>query len=250
MIKIFIAYSRSDRLLKDEMIAHFDPLRRKWGIEIWHDEEIKAGEQWDASIKKKIREAEIVVTLISSDFLFSKYIQEVEIQEALRRHSNNECLVIPVIARPCAWSADPSLQKIQALPTDGKAVVSWTNKDEAWENVVSSVERILQSIKFDREQKTLIESLKEEIKGLETEKTSLQEELNRAAEQRSKYSALEAKLKETEKVNQLLMEEKNAEKPKSAALESKLEKIEKEKDALKSHINYLEGEIEASQKKN
>jgi cell division protein FtsB len=212
------------------MVGHFEPLVRKWGIKIWHDREIKPGEKWDDSIKKEIREAEIVIPLISGDFFSSKYIHEVEMQEALRRHSNNECIVVPVIARACAWSADPSLRTIQVLPTDGKAVGSWTSKDEAWENVVSSVERILQTIKVDRAQKAQVETLEERVEKLKSENERLKEELEKTAEQRERFGELESKLEDTKTSSQSLI----------VSLKEKVEVLEAENKKLRESLQKSE----------
>ena len=57
-----------------------------------------------------------------------------------------EAKVIPVVLRPCEWHGAP-FGKLQALPKDGKAVTSWTNKDEAWTDVALGIRRAIETMK-------------------------------------------------------------------------------------------------------
>jgi hypothetical protein len=79
--------------------------------------------------------------LISADFLDSKYINSVEIQEAMQRHEAAEARVIPIILRACDYSGSV-FSKLQGLPTDMKPVASWPNQDEAWSDVVRGLKAV------------------------------------------------------------------------------------------------------------
>jgi hypothetical protein len=46
--------------------------------------------------------------------------------------------VISVILRPCDWRETP-LAHFLVTPTDGKAVVKWSNQDEAFQDIVKSI---------------------------------------------------------------------------------------------------------------
>ncbi len=54
---------------------------------------------------------------------------------AMERHDAGEARVIPIILRPVDWEGSP-FEKLQALPKDAKPITTWTNKDEAFTNVV------------------------------------------------------------------------------------------------------------------
>jgi internalin A len=64
---------------------------------------------------------------------------------ALLRHEKKEAVVIPIIIRAVDWT-DAPIGKLLALPTDGKAVDSWSNRDEAWENVSQRIKRVVKEI--------------------------------------------------------------------------------------------------------
>ncbi len=133
-IEVFISYSHKDELLRDELSRHLALLRRQGVITEWHDRRIGAGENWKAAIDDHLDHAELILLLISADFLASDYCFGLEMKRALDRHASGQARVIPVILRACDWTSGP-IATLQALPTDGKPVTSWRNLDEAWTDV-------------------------------------------------------------------------------------------------------------------
>jgi hypothetical protein len=79
---------------------------------------------------------------VSADFLDSDYCHDVEMQQALRRHESGDARVIPVILRPCDWQQS-LLGGLQALPTDGRPVTKFPDRDEAFLDVVQGVRKVL-----------------------------------------------------------------------------------------------------------
>jgi len=137
-VEVFFSYSHEDETLRGKLANHLSQLQNEGLIRSWHDRKIGAGTEWDGQINEHLRGAHIVLLLISSDFLASRYIHDVEVKTALERHEAGEALVIPVILRACDWQSAP-FGKLQALPTDGKAVTSWSNKDEAFTVVAKGI---------------------------------------------------------------------------------------------------------------
>ncbi|GAB4364794.1 MAG: hypothetical protein Kow00121_00780 [Elainellaceae cyanobacterium] len=136
-IEVFISYSKQDKELRDGLLAHLRILEGQ-GIITWHDRQILPGTKWDEEIKARLNAADIILLLISADFLNTDYCKNVEIPEALRRHEAGEATVMPVILRQCGWKYTP-LAAIQAYPEKAKPIKSWTDIDEAYTNVVDGV---------------------------------------------------------------------------------------------------------------
>ena len=134
-LKIFYSYAHEDRTLRAELGKHLANCRSQRLCQDWSDGDIVPGDDWDAEIRNKLRTSDIILLLISADFLNSKYIASVEIQEAMQRHQAAEARVIPIILRACDFSGS-LFSKLQGLPTDMKPVASWPNQDEAWSDVV------------------------------------------------------------------------------------------------------------------
>ncbi|WP_437904702.1 toll/interleukin-1 receptor domain-containing protein [Sorangium sp. So ce327] len=138
-ISVFFSYSHKDEVLRDELATHLKLLERAGVIRSWYDRRIEAGEDWKAAIDSNLEEAQMILLLVSADFLASDYCYDIEMKRALARHDAGEAMVIPIILRECKWSRAP-FAKLQALPKDARPVTSWANRDEAWTNVASGIE--------------------------------------------------------------------------------------------------------------
>jgi hypothetical protein len=49
------------------------------------------GDDWEESIQDALKSAEIVLLLVSPDFVASNYINKNELAQALHRHEQGEC---------------------------------------------------------------------------------------------------------------------------------------------------------------
>lgn len=149
-ISIFYSYSHKDEKLRDDLETHLSLLFRQGLISSWHDRCISAGQEWGTEIDENIKCADIILLLISSDFIASDYCYGNELSIAIENHETSKSVVIPIILRPTNWEGAP-FAKIQALPTDAKAVTTWSNHDEAWLNVVNGLKKsITQRVEFKK----------------------------------------------------------------------------------------------------
>lgn len=143
-VKIFFCYAHEDELLLNKLKSHLSPLQREGLIDVWHDRDISAGAEWEKEIDINLNTAQIILLLISPDFLASDYCYHVEMQRALEQHTIGNAYVIPIILRPVDWNKAPFAQ-LQPLPTDGKPVTSWTNPDDAFANVARGIRHIVEA---------------------------------------------------------------------------------------------------------
>ena len=144
-VKIIFCYAREDELLLEKLKAHLAPLQHQGYIDMWHDRNISAGTEWEHAIDEHLDTAQLILLLISSDFLASKYCYSVEMQKALDRHEAGSAKVIPIILRSVYWQIEP-LRKLQALPTDAKAITSWYNLDEAFLDVTAGIQNVVKEL--------------------------------------------------------------------------------------------------------
>ncbi len=144
--KIFISYSRRDKSSLEELRKHLLALERGEGVQIFYDGQIMPGEQWDKRILHELQSADIIILLISADFLASDYIYEVEFKKALERHQNGESRVIPVILRSCDWKST-AIAKLQAVPSDGKPISNLKNEDEGFYQVAVAIKYAIEDLK-------------------------------------------------------------------------------------------------------
>lgn len=138
MIRVFLSYSHADEKYRNELAKHLKSLERQGIIETWHDRRIAPGDEWASSIDDELRRADIILLLVSVDFINSKYCYDLEMQEALARHDRQEAVVIPVILRPCSWEGLP-FGKLQAATQDGKPVEKYPSLDDAFLEVTEKI---------------------------------------------------------------------------------------------------------------
>jgi hypothetical protein len=139
-LEIFYSYAHEDEGLRLELDKQLTALKRQGLISGWHDRLISAGSEWAQQIDSHLNSADIVLLLVSSDFLASDYCYSKEMMQALTRHKAGQARVIPIILRSVFWKGTP-FEKLQVLPKNGKAVTSshWQDRDEAWFDVVQGI---------------------------------------------------------------------------------------------------------------
>lgn len=137
-IKIFCCYAHADEQLLKKLRDHLKPQQRQGLIQIWHDRDISAGTEWELEIEEQLNTAQIILLLVSPDFMASDYCYTKEMQQALERDARGEVRLIPIILRPTDWQETP-LGKLQALPKNGKPITTWSNRDEAYLDVARGI---------------------------------------------------------------------------------------------------------------
>ncbi len=139
-VEIFFCYAHEDEALLKKLQTHLRPLQRQGLIDVWHDRNISAGTEWEQKIDEHISSAQIILLLVSPDFMASDYCYGKEMKRAIERHERGEARVIPVILEHVYWQIEP-LNRLQALPEDAKPITSanWHSLNEALYNVVEGI---------------------------------------------------------------------------------------------------------------
>lgn len=145
MASLVFSYAHADEALRNELEKHLSPLKRMGRISTWHDRRIVPGEEFAGQIDQHFAQANIILLLISSDFIASDYCYQIEMTNALQRHEHGEAVVIPVILRTCAWHQLP-FGKLLAATVDGKPIVQFPSYDEGFVQVVDAVSRAVEKL--------------------------------------------------------------------------------------------------------
>lgn len=138
MPSVFFSYSHADERLRDQIEKQLAMLKRQGVIETWHDRRIGPGEEIHGAIDARINTDEVILLLVSSDFLASDYCYDIEMKRAMERHEAGDAIVIPVILRACDWHPAP-FGKLKAVPLDGKPITQWADLDDAFLQVAKAV---------------------------------------------------------------------------------------------------------------
>ena len=138
-LTLFYSYAREDKRMRNRVDAALAPLKRDDLIATWYDGMIEPGEEWDEEIKRQLDSADIILLLLSIDFLNSGYIDAVEVKRAMKRHEDGTARVIPVLLRYCHWKRG-AFAKLQGVPDDFKPVEEWRPRSKAYTRIAEAVE--------------------------------------------------------------------------------------------------------------
>jgi hypothetical protein len=137
-LKLFYSYASKDSVLRSKLETSLSGLSRQYNLVHWHDREIPPGKEREHTIDEQIDSADIILLLISPDFIASDHCYNREMQRALGRHKAGTCYVIPILLRPI-FLGDWPFSDIKLFPTNSRAVSLWRKRDEAFCNVAEGV---------------------------------------------------------------------------------------------------------------
>lgn len=145
-LKVFISYAHKDEAFKDELAIMLRSMERNGVIDAWQDRRIEPGEEWYEAIQTAMNECDLAILLVSKSFLASRFITSEEIPKLLQRRKQAGMRVVPVIIRPCMWDSEPVLKDLQALPRDGKAIITFPEdtgeRDQVWTDIAKAIEKL------------------------------------------------------------------------------------------------------------
>lgn len=143
----------------DDLRKHLKQAEKNQMLEIWDDGEILAGQEWDKAIKLRLETAQLILMLVSVDFINSDYIEKTELQAALQRHRDGEATLIPIIVRRCDWYEHFGIGKFQALPKEARPIksVDVSIREEIYYEVAQGIKTVAQEmkVKIDRDAERL-----------------------------------------------------------------------------------------------
>ena len=138
---VFMSYSHADEDLRNELEKHLAGLKRQGAITTWHDRRIVPGDELHGQISDQLDRADIILLLVSADFIASDYCYDVEMTRALERHDRREARVIPVILRPCDWKGAP-FGSLMAVPEEGDPIIKHASLDDGFLQVAQAIRRV------------------------------------------------------------------------------------------------------------
>lgn len=150
-VSILVSYSHEDDEYRRQLGVALASLLDEGKVTLWHDRRIAGGAEWDEAIKEQLATAEVILLLLSADFIASDYIRKVEIPAAIDRHHRGEAVVIPVFLRKFDYSPNAPFAKLQGYPTHAVPVDAWPKRDEAYYTVVQGIRAVVERILADRQ---------------------------------------------------------------------------------------------------
>ena len=146
--RIFVSCARVDEPHRKRLDVHLAPLVRDGLIEVWSDRAVAAGSDWEHDIERELATADVVILLVTPDFVASTYCFEKELPEALRRNEDDGLLILPVHVKVVDLPNLP-IGRFQGLPAELRPISAWPDADDAWLAVAHGVRRAAEAIRTD-----------------------------------------------------------------------------------------------------
>ena len=148
-MKLFYSYCHKDEVYRDTLATHLDLLKRNGLLDDWHDRKITAGSEIQTDIAHHFATSDVILLLLSPDFISSRACQK-EMSDALerRKDQHDHVVVIPIVLRPCSWKDCPELSDLRAIPRDGLPVAKWQSEDEAFLDIYNELKRVLEGTPY------------------------------------------------------------------------------------------------------
>src|SRR5437660_9181918 len=101
-ITIFISYAHEDERLYIKLRKYLRSLERIKDVQVWSDRNIRGGAEWEREMSFYLNTAQIILLLISPDFMDSDYCYNVEMKRAMERRETCDQQSM-VYARRCLF---------------------------------------------------------------------------------------------------------------------------------------------------
>lgn len=143
-ISLFICYAHANEQTVKRMIPSLKVLARRGYIAPWRDTDLVPGEDWDDTIKQRLLKSQIILFMVSTDFLASRYITEQERPLAMSLMKEKKAIVVPVLLSSCSWR-DEDFASLEKLPRKDDPVSSFNPRDKAWFLVEEGIKQTVKS---------------------------------------------------------------------------------------------------------
>lgn len=145
-IKLFVSYSHFDSKLVKQVLIQFALYEQQGRVTIWRDVKMEAGVPLTDTFTQRLKDADVILLMLSGYYLRSKNCYEIEGDIALNRHASGKARVIPIILSHCSWM-ESKFGNLLALPEEGKTIETSKNRSQTCFTVAQEVMRSAESFR-------------------------------------------------------------------------------------------------------
>jgi TIR domain len=177
---IYVSYSNRDEGFLQNLDTHLNLLVEKCIAKVWHSQKIIPGLEWCDEINRHINSAQVILLLVSRNYLYSDYLFEMELKRAMERHNAGEARVIPIILSPVNWKNAP-FAKLPCLPHNTTPISAWEDQNQIFREIAIDIWAIIEPelaesyrrSKMNELPITSSSSLEEEARQVKTERNQI-----------------------------------------------------------------------------
>lgn len=149
-LNIFTIYTSKDKEAIAPVLDHLKSLEQEYKLTIWHDDPILEGLQWKPQMESRLQETEIFLLMLSSTFMYSEFVKQLEFKMLIDSYKAGESTVIPILLEDCPWDTEFlsddykfSFNELQVLPEQRKPIKKWGSEIEAYNSIIASLDIII-----------------------------------------------------------------------------------------------------------
>lgn len=143
-LNVFISYSHKNMKYKEKLLTSLEALKQSYNIAPWHDGMIDAGGNIDDNVKKALDKSQIVLLLVTDNFIASHYCMRIELEKAIEREKQGKCIVIPVMFQESVLTDDLKFIGHNRVPEDGKPIsTGFKNQNLGCTHAVNMIKSML-----------------------------------------------------------------------------------------------------------
>ncbi|HEY4387378.1 MAG TPA: toll/interleukin-1 receptor domain-containing protein, partial [Ktedonobacteraceae bacterium] len=147
-LQVFLSASLSDddKYLINKLDRHLFTLARRYNtVKTWYRRDIPAGNARDAMVQQHIRAAQLIVLLITQEYISSDFYGNE--YALIKECSDKGTTVIPILLKAVSdkWKRE-FYGAFQALPRDEKPVASWGDTDGIMATISEEISDVIDSL--------------------------------------------------------------------------------------------------------
>jgi hypothetical protein len=145
-VSLFICYAHANERIVKRLVPSLKVLARRGYISPWRDTDLIPGDKWDETIQERISESQVILFMVSRDFLSSDYITEHERPVAMRLMNEKKAVVVPVLLSTCSWQ-DEDFAELEKLPRKDELISSIKPREDAWTLVEEGLKKVVEKVR-------------------------------------------------------------------------------------------------------
>ncbi|MBD2560369.1 MULTISPECIES: toll/interleukin-1 receptor domain-containing protein [Nostoc] len=144
VVKVFYCCSDSaqDEEMRQKLENHLSGLKWKGLSTSWHRKMISPGKDWKSEIDTNLKTADIILVLISSDFIASNYHWNVLAKQAMEQHRAKTSRVITILLSPVDNHWKDEFPNVKVLPKGGRPITEWRPYNKAFANIATGIREV------------------------------------------------------------------------------------------------------------
>lgn len=150
-LKVFYSYADEDINGLEQLELQLSPLREQKIIEEFHRGMVQPGEHEERRVKAYLKQAQIILLLISPHFLDDRHYESTEVQEIIGHYLEPDAAglprIIPILLRPSEWYNVPWLARLKPLPDTKKPISLMRNADAEFREIARGIKQVIETLR-------------------------------------------------------------------------------------------------------